>query len=107
MSDFINEKIIPPVMSFINTPVLQSLKDGLLYSMPLMIVGSVFMLLQQFPYTPVQDFLKSINVYDLLGTGYANTFSIMALIAAIGIPYTYVKKKGFNEALPAGVISLS
>lgn len=97
MSDFINEKIIPPVMSFINTPVLQSLKDGLLYSMPLMIVGSVFMLLQQFPYTPVQDFLKSINVYDLLGTGYANTFSIMALIAAIGIPYTYVKKKDLTK----------
>ena len=42
MSEFINDKVIPPVMSFINTKPMQALKDGLLYSMPLMIVGSVF-----------------------------------------------------------------
>jgi PTS system cellobiose-specific IIC component len=106
MSDFINEKIIPPVMGFINTPVMQALKDGLLYSMPMMIVGSVFLLLQQFPWTPVQTFLTNIGMYDIFGVTYNNTFSIMAMIASVGIGYTYVKNAGY-EGLPAGVISLS
>jgi PTS system cellobiose-specific IIC component len=106
MSDFINDKIIPPVMAFINTPVMQALKDGLLYSMPMMIVGSVFLLLQQFPWSPVQTFLQNIGMYDIFGVTYNNTFSIMALIASVGIGYTYVKNAGY-EGLPAGVISLS
>jgi PTS system cellobiose-specific IIC component len=106
MSDFINDKIIPPVMAFINTPVMQALKDGLLYSMPMMIVGSVFLLLQQFPWSPVQTFLQNIGMYDIFGVTYNNTFSIMALVASVGIGYTYVKNAGY-EGLPAGVISLS
>jgi len=93
MSDFINDKIIPPVMAFINTPVMQALKDGLLYSMPMMIVGSVFLLLQQFPWTPVQTFLTNIGMYDIFGVTYNNTFSIMALVASVGIGYTYVKNR--------------
>ena len=106
MADFFNDKVIPPLMSFINTPVMQALKDGLLYSMPMMIVGSVFLLLQQFPWQPVQDMLMNIGMYDIFGITYANTFNIMALIASIGIAYTYVKNQGY-EGLPAGVISLS
>jgi PTS system cellobiose-specific IIC component len=106
MSDFMNDKIIPVVMGFVNTAPMQALKDGLLYSMPMMIVGSIFLLLQQFPWTPVQTFLQNIGLYDIFGVTYANTFNIMSLIAAIGIANTYVKQAGY-EGLPAGVISLS
>jgi PTS system cellobiose-specific IIC component len=74
--------------------------------MPMMIVGSVFLLLQQFPWTPVQTFLTNIGMYDIFGVTYNNTFSIMALVASVGIGYTYVKNAGY-EGLPAGVISLS
>ena len=106
MSEFINDKVIPPVMSFINTKPMQALKDGLLYSMPLMIVGSVFLLLQQFPIAAVGEFLTSVGLYDIFTTTYANTFNIMSLIAAMGIAYTYAKNEGF-EGMPAAVISLS
>lgn len=106
MSEFINDKVIPPVMGFINTKPMQALKDGLLYSMPLMIVGSVFLLLQQFPIAAVGEFLTSVGLYDIFTTTYANTFNIMSLIAAMGIAYTYAKNEGF-EGMPAAVISLS
>ena len=107
MSEFFNDKVIPPVMAFINTPIMQSLKDGLLYSMPLMITGSVFLLLQNFPVQAVQDGLKAIGIYDVLGVAYNNTFSIMAMIGVIGIAYTYTGKKGYQDGLPAGVIALA
>ena len=49
MKDFMNEKVVPKVMAFINTKAIQALKDGLLYSMPMMIVGAVFLLIANFP----------------------------------------------------------
>lgn len=49
MGKYMNEKIIPKIMAFINTKAIQSLKDGMVYSMPLLIVGSVFLILGQLP----------------------------------------------------------
>lgn len=106
MQNFINDRVVPPVMEFINTRPMQALKDGLLYSLPMMIVGSVFLLLQQFPIEAVGRFLTSVGLYDVFGTVYTNTFNIMAMIASIGIAYTYAKNDGY-EGMPAGVISLS
>jgi len=50
MKEFLNDKVIPKIMAFINTKAIMALKDGLLYAMPMMIIGSVFLLLAFFPY---------------------------------------------------------
>ncbi len=105
MKDFFNDKVVPKMMIFINTKAIRGLKDGLLYSMPMMIIGSVFLLLANFPYTPFADWLRDIGVTLVLNQAYDSTFSIMSLIGAIGIAYTYVKNEGYN-GMPAGVISL-
>lgn len=93
------------MMVFINTKAIRGLKDGLLYSMPMMIIGSIFLLLANFPYVPFADWLKDIGVTPVLNQAYESTFSIMALIASVGIAYTYAKNEGYN-GMPAGVISL-
>lgn len=105
MKDFFNDKVVPKMMIFINTKAIRGLKDGLLYSMPMMIIGSVFLLLANFPYTPFADWLRDIGVTLVLNQAYDSTFSIMSLIGAICIAYTYVKNEGYN-GMPAGVISL-
>ncbi len=92
-------------MVFINTKAIRGLKDGLLYSMPMMIIGSIFLLLANFPYTPVADWLGAAGITPVLNQVFESTFNIMALIASIGIAYTYVKNEGYN-GMPAGVISL-
>ncbi len=93
------------MMVFINTKAIRGLKDGLLYSMPMMIIGSIFLLLANFPYTPVADWLGAAGITPVLNQVFESTFNIMALIASIGIAYTYVKNEGYN-GMPAGVISL-
>ncbi|EXG83459.1 PTS sugar transporter subunit IIC [Lacrimispora sp.] len=105
MKDFLNNKVIPKMMVFINTKAIRGLKDGLLYSMPMMIIGSIFLLLANFPYTPFANWLGSVGITPVLNQAYESTFNIMALIASIGIAYTYVKNEGYN-GMPAGVISL-
>ncbi len=105
MKDFLNNKVIPKMMVFINTKAIRGLKDGLLYSMPMMIIGSIFLLLANFPYTPVADWLGAAGITPVLNQAFESTFNVMALIASIGIAYTYVKNEGYN-GMPAGVISL-
>lgn len=106
MNDFLNDKVIPKIMEFVNTKAMQALKNGLLYAMPMMMIGALFLLVNNFPFKPFTDALAASGVSAVLGQATDCTFSIIALIAAIGIGYTYVKNEGYN-GLPAGVIALS
>lgn len=105
MKDFFNDKVIPKIMAFVNTKAMIALKNGLLYSMPMMMIGAVFLLVSNFPVKAFTDALNKIGITSLLNQACDCTFAIIAVIAAVGIAYEYVKNEGFN-GLPAGVISL-
>ena len=104
MQEFFNNKVIPAIMKFVSLKGVVALKDGLLYTMPLTIVGSVFLLLANFPIQAVVNWLDSIGWIDPLNQAYGATFNIIALIGVIGIAYKYVKNEGY-EALNAGVLA--
>ena len=104
MQEFFNNKVIPAIMKFVSLKGVVALKDGLLYTMPLTIVGSVFLLLANFPIKAVVNWLDSMGWIDPLNQAYGATFNIIALIGVIGIAYKYVKNEGY-EALNAGVLA--
>ena len=66
MQEFFTNKVIPLVMRFVTLKGVVALKDGLLYSMPLTIVGSIFLLLANFPIQAVVDWLDSMGWIDPL-----------------------------------------
>ncbi|AGF58457.1 PTS sugar transporter subunit IIC [Clostridium saccharoperbutylacetonicum] len=102
-----NEKILPVIMKFVSMKGVVALKDGILYTLPLTLVGSVFLLLAQLPYQPLNDWLAATlgaGWTDPLWKAFGATFNVIALIATIGIGYTYAKNEG-HEPLSAGVIS--
>ncbi len=41
---WVNDKIMPPVMKFVNTKAVKALQDGMIYSLPFIIVGSIFLI---------------------------------------------------------------
>lgn len=106
MKNFINERILPYMMKFINTKSILALKDGLTFAMPLMITGSVFLLIANFPIASVVEFLTNTGIKDVLNTAYESTFNIMAMVGVVGIAYTYTSNEGYAP-LPAGIIALS
>lgn len=106
MGQFMNEKVIPKMMAFIELKPMLALRDGLLFSMPLMIVGSVFLLLANFPYVPIADWFADQGITPILNQTYGATFNIMSMVAVVGIAYTYVKREGY-EPLSPGVIALA
>ena len=104
MQEFFSNKVIPAIMKFVSLKGVVALKDGLLYTMPLTIVGSVFFLLANFPVPAVVNWFDSMGWIDPLNQAYGATFNIIALIGVIGIAYKYVKNEGY-EALNAGVLA--
>src|SRR5690625_1447147 len=104
-SDTIENKVLPPVMKFIEFRPVQAIKDGMLFIMPISIVGSMFLLLAEFPYEPIKNFFTNIGWAPAMYQANNATMGIMALVATIAIPYSFAKNSG-HEPLSAGITSL-
>lgn len=105
MNEWINDKVLPPVLKFVNTKAITALRNGMLYTMPFSIVGSIFLLLANFPVQSIADWVTNSGLGDYFNQAYGASFAIMAFFAVMGIAYSYVKAEGF-EGLPAGMIGL-
>lgn len=105
MNEFIYEKVLPPVLKFVNTKAITALRNGMLYTMPFTIVGSIFLLLANFPIKSVSDWVTNSGLANYFNEAFGASFAIMAIFAVVGIAYSYVKDSGF-EGLPAGMIAL-
>lgn len=105
MNEWINEKLLPPILKFVNTKAITALRNGMLYTMPFSIVGSIFLLLANFPVQSIADWVTNSGLGEYFNQAYGASFAIMAFFAVMGIAYSYVKAEGY-EGLPAGMIGL-
>ena len=109
VTNVMNEKVVPLVMKFVNLKAVQALKDGMLFTLPLNIIGSMFLLIAAFPLTAFTDFCANTfgpSWNDPLYKVQNSTMSIMALVAVMGMAYVYAKNEGV-EPFSAAVLSLS
>ena len=66
MGKWINEHLIPKILAFVNTKAVQSIKDGMVYTMPLLIVGSIFLILANLPVKQAADALAAAGITTIL-----------------------------------------
>ena len=104
-NDFIQEKLLPGVNTFTSLRPVQAIKDGMMFIMPLSIVGSIFLLLAEFPYAPIKNFFANIGWAPAMYQANNATMGIMAAVAAVTIPYTFAKNERL-EPLSAGITGL-
>lgn len=102
MQNFINQKILPPIMKFVNTRAIKALKDGMVLSLPFIMVGSVFLLLASFPIPAVANWMNQMGLTPYWNQAYNASFGIVAVFAVVGIAYTWAKNERV-EGLPAGM----
>ena len=99
------ESIMMPLAEKIATnKYLMSIRDGFLISTPLLIVGSFFLLVANFPIPGYADFMASIfgeSWAAYLATPVKATFDIMALLAVMGIGYSFGGKMGIDKLFGA------
>lgn len=107
------ESKLMPIAKYISTnKYLMAIRDGFLVSMPLLVVGSIFMLISNFP---VQAWINLLSNTNIAGTSISSyfsnitnaTFSIMAIFVVIGIGYNYAKEEKVSPIFGAAVAILS
>ncbi|MBP3892820.1 MAG: PTS sugar transporter subunit IIC [Atopobiaceae bacterium] len=105
MGEFLQSTIVPAFMRFVNTRGVRAIKDGMMFSMPAIMVGAVYLLLFQLPVESLANFVASTGIVPFLSHGYTSTFAITAMITTVGIAYAWAKNDGW-EPLSAGIISM-
>lgn len=109
MSNVIDNKIMPFAGKLAGQKHLTSLRDGIILTMPLVIIGSVFLILANLPISGYNEFMA-----EIFGAEWATklqypvgvTFDVMALIATFGVAYRLAEKYNI-DALTSGAIALS
>ena len=91
MNDWINNKLLPPVMKFVNTKAIMAMRDGMLFSLPFTMVGSLFLLLSALPVPAWSNWMMSVGLTPYWTQAYNATMAIMSVFAVIGIAYSWVK----------------
>lgn len=105
MKEFLNSRLVTTIGKFVNLKAVQSLKNGVILAMPLTIVGSILLLLYNFPIDSVKQMILDSGLGDMLLQGYNATFAILSLVITIGIAYNYAKLEG-QDPLSCGIVSL-
>lgn len=102
------EKMSPALMKFANARGTLAIKDGIMLTMPLTLIGSIFLLIACFPIESFGKLMVSIfgaNWQAPLFQVSGATFDIMALVAVFGIAYNFAKNENC-EPVPAGILSM-
>lgn len=96
------------IARFSATTAINALKNGMLATLPLTMLGSIFLLIGNFPISNWSEIMTGI-----LGSDWkypftqvsSSTFDIIALVASFSIAYQYAKLKSI-EPFACGMISL-
>lgn len=104
--------LMPIAKAISKNKYLISVRDGLLVSMPLLVIGSFFMLISNFP---VPAWMKLMSSTTIAGTSIASlcsvattaTFSLMAVFAVMGIGFNFAKHMNINPLHGAAVALVS
>lgn len=108
---FVNKHIMPVAAKIGNFKLLIAVRDGIAMAMPLIIVGSLFMIINSFPGPGWSDWLAKtavhgVSIAQILAKITNGSFGIMGLIAAFGIAWSYANQRK-TDGVSAGIISAS
>ena len=89
--------------------VLSAIRDGFLITTPIVIIGSIFLLIANFPINGYTEFMAGIfgEGWDqYLGRVTAIAFDCIALLSSFAIGYCYAREKGIANRVSAATVAL-
>lgn len=102
------EKFLSAMVKISSTKALTALKDGFVLTMPITLIGSLFLLVANLPITGYADFMAStfgetwnIGLNQVAGA----TFDILAIVSVVGIAYAYARNDG-EDGISSAIIAL-
>ncbi|MBP2097534.1 PTS sugar transporter subunit IIC [Enterococcus rivorum] len=90
LTNWVEQSLVPKVSKITNLRYFQALRNGFFAIMPLTIIGSIFMLMTDFPVAGYEEFMAGIfgpNWIGFISPAYRATFNMMGLIFAGTMSY--------------------
>lgn len=106
LNGVIEEKMMPIAAKLGANKILISIRDGITLSMPLIIIGSLFLVIASFPIKAWTDWLTAIGIDGYLWKGVDSSFGLMGLVASFGIANSLASQYKV-DGISAGIIALS
>lgn len=104
--DFLENKLAPFGEKVGNQRHLKAIREGVMMAMPLVLIGSLFVLILSFPSVHWVEWLKKTELDVLLRRIQNNTFGLIALLSCFGIAYRLsISYK--TDGVTAGALSLA
>ena len=105
LKSMLEEKLTPIAYKLATNKVLIAIRNGLALSMPLVMAGSLLMIIASFPVQQWKDWLKLTGIATYLWKGVDSSFGLVSLVAAFGIAYDFAKQHDV-DGISAGIISI-
>ncbi|HGR9161217.1 TPA: PTS sugar transporter subunit IIC [Streptococcus pneumoniae] len=102
MEKLLQEKLLPVAARLGNNKALVSIRDGITLTIPLLLIGSLLMVIASFPIPGWEKYLGDIGVADYLWKGVDSSFGLLGLVASFGIAYFMARQYKVD-----GIVSLS
>lgn len=109
MMDRLEKFLMPVANALSKNKILSAIRDGFLITVPITIVGSIFLLISNFPLSGYMEFMNGIfgagwDAY--LGRVTAISFDCIALLGVLSIGYCYSREKGLDNKIAGAVVAL-
>ena len=106
VNEILEEKMLPIASKLGNNKVLIAIRDGITLSMPLIIIGSLFLVIASLPIEAWTTWLTEMGIDTYLWKGVDSSFGLMGLVASFGVAYSYARQHKV-DGVSAGIIALS
>ncbi|MFC6293703.1 PTS sugar transporter subunit IIC [Lactiplantibacillus daoliensis] len=96
------QKWVEPIAGKMSQSViLTAIKEGMISSLPFLILGSLFSIIVNFPYAPFVNWLAANHLTSYLNLPYQFTMNSLAIIVAYFTTRSYCKSKHVDNVIPA------
>ncbi|MGB3160996.1 MAG: PTS transporter subunit EIIC [Carnobacterium sp.] len=105
-NSFIEEKLMPIASKLSANKYLTAIRDGITLAMPLIIIGSIFMVIASFPVPGWEAWLGKVGVAGYLWKGVNSSFGLIGLVASFGIAQSLASQYKV-DGVAVGIISMA
>ena len=106
MKEWLNRAFLPMITSVVNLRPLTALRNGMTYTIPIIIAGSLFFLFAHFPVDYIAQWIDKTGFSMYFTQVYQATFDVIAFWIVFAIAYAYAKEENIDR-LPVGMTALS
>ncbi|MER2295695.1 MAG: PTS sugar transporter subunit IIC [Desemzia incerta] len=106
VNNFLESKLLPIAAKLGANKFLVAIRDGITLAMPLIIIGSLFMVIASFPIPGWETWLGDVGVAGYLWKGTDSSFGLIGLVASFGIAYSLTKQYEV-DGIGSGLVSLA